>query len=48
MFLSLTVPSYWQSSLAVVDLEVLSLSFVLFLAGKQLEIQCIILEALVE
>ena len=37
MFPFLTVLSYWQSFLELVDLEALSFSFVLFLAGKQLE-----------
>ena len=37
MFPSLTVLSYWQSFLELVDFEVLSLSFVLFEEGTQLE-----------
>ena len=37
VLLFLTLLSYWQSFLELVDLEVLSLSFVLFLSVKQLE-----------
>ena len=46
MFLSLTVLSYWQYFSELVDSEALSLSSVLFLAGKQLEEYIVLYEML--